>query len=277
MYIKEVGRQAQQQAYKDFSALEHPTMGLETFVADAVTLKVLEHVEGELRRHGQWSNTDDPVGMAHSAGYIGAADYVKQSLSPTSGEPAVVSRIMATVDPSLFTPAVPLAPTPPETVTRLEVISEAGRVFTRWNTSVALSYQDAGRTLKVYVTPSTPEPPDEKRDRVGGGSIAAAVRAVRSDGITGADTATLPSPSPGAVETPPLAAQEEKMDARSDRLWEQVVAEANKGDIEEMLSKLGDYFAADADLADHPAVKAILTDLSETMSDASLDYYASTK
>lgn len=39
-------------------------------------------------------------------------------------------------------------------VTRFEVIDETGRVFTRWNTSIQLSYQDDGRTLKVFVEKS---------------------------------------------------------------------------------------------------------------------------
>lgn len=42
----------------------------------------------------------------------------------------------------------------PEKVTRVEVIDETGRVFTRWNTSIELAYQDDGRTLKVFVQPS---------------------------------------------------------------------------------------------------------------------------
>jgi len=36
-------------------------------------------------------------------------------------------------------------------VTRVEVIDETGRVYTKWNCSVELSYQDDGRTLKVFV------------------------------------------------------------------------------------------------------------------------------
>lgn len=46
-------------------------------------------------------------------------------------------------------------------VTRIEVIDETGRVFGRWNTSVQLSYQDNGRTLKVFVGPTAdPVTPD---------------------------------------------------------------------------------------------------------------------
>lgn len=67
-------------------------------VADAVAVAVLREVEGELRRHGEWSNTDDPVGMAHSAGYRGAAEYVAGKLAG-------------------FTPAEPQTPEPGESLT----------------------------------------------------------------------------------------------------------------------------------------------------------------
>ncbi len=36
-------------------------------------------------------------------------------------------------------------------VTRVELIDETGRVFTRWNTKVDLSFQDGGKTLKIFV------------------------------------------------------------------------------------------------------------------------------
>ncbi len=56
--------------------------------------------------------------------------------------------------------------TPPQEygVTRIEVIDETGRVYTRWRTSIQLSYQDEGRTLKIFVKPSQQpqaEPGDE--------------------------------------------------------------------------------------------------------------------
>lgn len=38
-----------------------------------------------------------------------------------------------------------------QTVTRFEVIDENGRVCTRHNCKVELSYQDDGRTLKVFI------------------------------------------------------------------------------------------------------------------------------
>ena len=36
-------------------------------------------------------------------------------------------------------------------VTRFEVIDEQGRTYARWNVEIELSYQDDGRTLKVFV------------------------------------------------------------------------------------------------------------------------------
>jgi hypothetical protein len=36
-------------------------------------------------------------------------------------------------------------------ITRFEVIDENGRVYTRRNCKVELSYQDDGRTLKVFI------------------------------------------------------------------------------------------------------------------------------
>jgi hypothetical protein len=36
-------------------------------------------------------------------------------------------------------------------VTRVEVVDETGRVYTKWDCSIELSYQDDGRTLKVFV------------------------------------------------------------------------------------------------------------------------------
>jgi len=38
-------------------------------------------------------------------------------------------------------------------VTRFEVIDEYGRVYQKWNCKVELSYQDDGRTLKVFIKP----------------------------------------------------------------------------------------------------------------------------
>ena len=59
--------------------------------------------------------------------------------------------------------------------------------------------------------------------------------------------------------------------------WAVVVKYANEGDVEEMLSALGDYFEVDAAGEDHPTVKQILEGMSETMHKASIDYYVSTK
>ena len=36
-------------------------------------------------------------------------------------------------------------------VTRLEVIDETGRVYVKYGVAVELSYQDEGKTLKVFV------------------------------------------------------------------------------------------------------------------------------
>jgi hypothetical protein len=46
---------------------------------------------------------------------------------------------------------------PEPKITRVEVIDENGRTYTKWTCSVALSYQDDGRTLKVFVTPKKKE------------------------------------------------------------------------------------------------------------------------
>ena len=44
---------------------------------------------------------------------------------------------------------------PEPEVTRVEVIDENGRVYTKWDCSVELSYQDDGKTLKLFLTPKT--------------------------------------------------------------------------------------------------------------------------
>lgn len=53
-------------------------------------------------------------------------------------------------------------PPPPEgwldTVTRLEVVNESGRCFTRWDCVIEPSVQDQGRTLKLFVTALPPPP-----------------------------------------------------------------------------------------------------------------------
>jgi len=47
-------------------------------------------------------------------------------------------------------------------VTRFEVIDEDGRIYTRWDCEIELSYQDEGRTLKVFVKTKLPKPEVEK-------------------------------------------------------------------------------------------------------------------
>jgi hypothetical protein len=41
--------------------------------------------------------------------------------------------------------------TPEPNVTRFEVIDESGRSYVRYGVEIELSYQDDGRTLKVFV------------------------------------------------------------------------------------------------------------------------------
>jgi hypothetical protein len=48
-------------------------------------------------------------------------------------------------------------------VTRFEVIDATGRAFTAWGVKVDLSYQDDGRTLKVFLTRRNDEAQDAKR------------------------------------------------------------------------------------------------------------------
>lgn len=48
-------------------------------------------------------------------------------------------------------------------VTRLEVIDETGRQFTRSNVKISLSFQDDGRTLKVFVGSCVPKRPPVPR------------------------------------------------------------------------------------------------------------------
>ncbi len=45
-----------------------------------------------------------------------------------------------------------------ERLSRLEVVDENGRAYTRWGVHVELSYQDHGRTLKIFVA-DNPEAP----------------------------------------------------------------------------------------------------------------------
>lgn len=41
---------------------------------------------------------------------------------------------------------------PSDTVTRIVVVDDTGRVYEKWNVKVELSYQDQGHTLKVFVS-----------------------------------------------------------------------------------------------------------------------------
>lgn len=58
--------------------------------------------------------------------------------------------------------ADPLADRSAPLVTRLEVIDEGGRVLTRRPCRIELSYQDDGRTLKVFVSGGRPSYPDRR-------------------------------------------------------------------------------------------------------------------
>lgn len=45
----------------------------------------------------------------------------------------------------------PIIPKLLDNVTRLEVIDKQGRVYSQWNCTIELSYQDDGKTLKIFV------------------------------------------------------------------------------------------------------------------------------
>jgi len=60
---------------REWSANDERTYRLGLELIASVRAATLREVEQALRRHGQWSNSDDPIAMAHSAGYIGAADW----------------------------------------------------------------------------------------------------------------------------------------------------------------------------------------------------------
>lgn len=55
------------------------------------------------------------------------------------------------------------------TVTRIEVIDETGRVYVKYGAAVELSYQDDGRTLKVFVRSRGAEAEDKVRKQIGEG------------------------------------------------------------------------------------------------------------
>lgn len=59
--------------------------------------------------------------------------------------------------------------------------------------------------------------------------------------------------------------------------WDEVVKQANIGDVEKLLEALSIYFDADAKNEKHETVVAILNGLSEDMKQAAFAYYASTK
>jgi hypothetical protein len=67
--------------------------------------------------------------------------------------------LLATIDSRLGLIAAGLSEAPAPQVTRLEWIDELGRRLTRCNCQVELSYQDQGRTLKLFVSPAPPKEP----------------------------------------------------------------------------------------------------------------------
>lgn len=48
-----------------------------------------------------------------------------------------------------------------ENVTRLEVIDENGRTYTRWNCTLEILVQDSGRTLKIFAATAPGVRPDK--------------------------------------------------------------------------------------------------------------------
>lgn len=46
---------------------------------------------------------------------------------------------------------------PLSSVTRIEIIDEQGRAFTRWNVAVHVDFQDDYRTMKIWVKEKTDE------------------------------------------------------------------------------------------------------------------------
>jgi hypothetical protein len=73
--------------------------------------------------------------------------YVNPTIKLLQGLLFSIERI---VDAALASPAARRE----EQVTRLTVVDDTGRAYERWNVAVALAYQDDGRTLKVFVSPS---------------------------------------------------------------------------------------------------------------------------
>jgi hypothetical protein len=56
-------------------------------------------------------------------------------------------------------------------VTRFEVIDESGRVYVKYGVEVELSYQDDGRTLKVFVRSKGEEAEKQVRSEIASGLV----------------------------------------------------------------------------------------------------------
>lgn len=76
---------------------------------------------------------------------------------------------------------------------------------------------------------------------------------------------------------PDVAGTEPRPSLTKPEAWAAVLTAVQAGDPEDTLQALGVYFAAEAAVETHPLVVGILRDLSDTMSQAALDYYVSTK
>ncbi len=49
-------------------------------------------------------------------------------------------------------------------VTRVEVIEISTRKYTKWDCKAELSFQDDGKTLKIFVTPNVQKASEENQD-----------------------------------------------------------------------------------------------------------------
>jgi hypothetical protein len=111
MTLKEIARQAAEKAQREITGPDMLDERNRYAVADAVALKVLHHVQGELHRHSQWSNSTDPVAKAHSQGYADAAGYIAGHMLafPPSAPPQTLEPLKLDVYKGSFQSA-PLAP-----------------------------------------------------------------------------------------------------------------------------------------------------------------------
>jgi hypothetical protein len=93
--IRQIARQAAYRtldAWNDLPYDARRLVSLTEFQADAVAVAVLREVEGALRRHSEWSNSEDSFAQAHSQGYRDAADYIANRLALLAVEPVEPER-----------------------------------------------------------------------------------------------------------------------------------------------------------------------------------------